>query len=106
MVVFGCLSLDQGCRETPSVFDLLAAPADRKKSWFWLLCLGAFSCAIPRPPVESPAERWVDASAPDGGDGSQSRPHRTLLPLLSSADVIHLAPGVYDGPFLLPSGTR
>ncbi len=75
------------------------------------------SCAAQGPPRApapgaSPPQAlvlWVDAQAAEGGDGSAARPLRALQPaLLLSAPrrLVHLAPGLYTGPFLVGDGTE
>ncbi len=60
-------------------------------------------------PAAPPAlEVWVDASGADGGDGSAARPLRRLQDALSvpaASRRVHLAPGLYDGPFTAPDAT-
>ena len=64
--------------------------------------------AVPSPPslAEGPrkAEVWVDGARPESGDGSRERPFRTLAEglALRPAPTVHVAPGLYAGPFLLP----
>ena len=85
----------------PLLFALLA-----------LSCAGAPSVHPPAPPpttTNSSLEFWVDASRAEGGDGSQARPFRRLAPALegsASARLLHLAPGLYAGPFVAPDGTE
>ncbi|MGO9063144.1 MAG: hypothetical protein ACLQIH_00230 [Myxococcaceae bacterium] len=62
------------------------------------------------PPSAPPAlELWVDAAAPEGGDGSTARPLRRLEDALlanSPNRRVHLAPGLYLGPFTAVDGTQ
>ncbi|RKH35005.1 hypothetical protein D7X12_34535, partial [Corallococcus sicarius] len=72
--------------------------------WFLILL-----CTCARPPLR-PArqgELWVDGAAP-GGDGTRERPLRSLAEALArpGPQLVHLASGRYEGPFLLPEGTR
>ncbi|MFZ5470234.1 MAG: hypothetical protein ACOZIN_12435 [Myxococcota bacterium] len=58
---------------------------------------------LPARSTQAPTERYVDAFAPAGGDGSSQRPYRSLTEALSGAGprplVVHLATGMYQGPF-------
>jgi hypothetical protein len=68
------------------------------------LVLGA--CAT-MGPVEPPAPRsevWVDAYAPEGGDGSRARPWKRLPPRIPAGVWLHLASGLYRGPIALEPG--
>jgi hypothetical protein len=52
---------------------------------------------------------WVDAGAQEGGDGSEGHPLRRLQPALerpAPRRLVHLAPGLYTGPFLAVDGTE
>lgn len=77
-----------------------------------LLALLAATCQRgaepPRPPPPPPvAELWVDGSAPEGGDGSRERPIKALGQALAGSPRplwIHLASGLYPGPFELAGG--
>jgi hypothetical protein len=54
-------------------------------------------------------ELWVDVQGPEGGDGSPARPLRRLESALrapAQRRLVHLAPGVYAGPFRLEDGTE
>lgn len=57
-----------------------------------------------------PAEVWVDGTRREAGDGSRARPFASLSAALArvpggaSAVRVHLAPGRYPGPFVLPAG--
>jgi hypothetical protein len=57
-----------------------------------------------------PAEVWVDGAGRGAGDGSRARPFASLSEVLArgsggGAPVrVHLAPGRYSGPFILPAG--
>ncbi|RKH52064.1 DUF1565 domain-containing protein, partial [Corallococcus llansteffanensis] len=50
-------------------------------------------------------ELWVDGAV-TGGDGTRERPLRSLSEALTRPGslLVHLAPGRYEGPFLLPEG--
>jgi hypothetical protein len=67
---------------------------------------GVIAPAEPSPP----AEVWVDGSKKGRGDGSRARPFASLSEVLArglggGAPVrVHLAPGRYAGPFVLPAG--
>jgi hypothetical protein len=70
------------------------------------------ACRAPAvPPPPSPAERsqrtevWVDGARLESGDGTRARPFRTLAEGLAvrPAPTVHVAPGLYAGPFLLPA---
>jgi hypothetical protein len=54
------------------------------------------------------AEVWVDGARREAGDGTRERPFRTLAEGLAvrPSPTVHLAPGQYAGPFLLPAGAR
>ncbi len=62
------------------------------------------------PPRESTAwtEVWVDGARREGGDGSRARPFASLARALAEAGGsplrVHLEPGRYPGPFVLPAG--
>jgi hypothetical protein len=78
----------------------------------------AFACSgartqqsPPRPPALAPStlELWVDAQAEEGGDASRARPLRHLAPALAMRApqrLVHLAPGLYAGPFVALDGTE
>ncbi len=82
------------------------------------LLLLAPSCSVrtPGPPLSSTSasqppvrELWVDAQAAEGGDGSAARPLRRLEPALSASAprrLVHLASGLYTGPFRAEDGTE
>lgn len=62
----------------------------------------------PPPAAGAPVpERWVDASAPPGGDGSREHPLRDLraLAVQPGPRRIHLRTGLYAGPFQVGPGT-
>ncbi|HEX8704719.1 MAG TPA: DUF1565 domain-containing protein [Myxococcaceae bacterium] len=56
----------------------------------------------------APAEVWVDGARRETGDGSRERPFRTLGEALAPRPVptVHIAPGLYPGPFTLSAGVR
>jgi len=58
----------------------------------------------PSPPPPG-AEVWVDGARREGGDGTRERPFRSLAEGLAvrPAPTVHIAPGLYAGPFLLPA---
>lgn len=79
-------------------------------SWFLATAVGSWLTAA-EPPVSkdgfvSPAatELWVDASSASDGDGTAQRPFKSLDGALrranASAAHIHLAAGLYQGPFI------
>jgi hypothetical protein len=54
-------------------------------------------------------ERWVDASALEGGEGTEARPFKALGAALAPARAgaaarVHVRTGLYRGPFVLPAG--
>ncbi len=59
-------------------------------------------------PAAAPAEVWVDGARRESGDGSRQRPFRTLGEALAQRPVptVHIAQGLYPGPFMLPAGVR
>lgn len=70
-------------------------------------CPRAPAPAPPPAPARAPVERWVDAFAPEGGDGSRARAFRGLGRALEESPRplrVHLAPGLYRGPFELSGG--
>ena len=73
-------------------------------------CSAARAPSTPELPraATAPLEVWVDAQAAEGGDGSAARPLRQLGPAFSlpgAHRLVHLASGLYPGPFLAPDGT-
>lgn len=63
------------------------------------------------PPAAAPAsgpEVWVDGAWRGEGKGTRERPFRTLAEGLAvrPAPTVHIAPGLYAGPFLLPAGAH
>lgn len=90
----------------------LASAADRRRPRadlaLWCLlaaCAGAPGPA-PGPPLPAPVERWCDASAPAGGDGSAARPWRALPGEVPQGVALHVASGLYPGPVRLRAGSR
>ncbi|HSP81040.1 MAG TPA: hypothetical protein VLQ93_21130, partial [Myxococcaceae bacterium] len=80
-----------------------------------IACLGLPAHGKPAPQILPPsptrvAEVWVDGGLGEEGDGSRERPFTTLAPALARAEAagaplrVHLAPGRYRGPFVLPAG--
>jgi len=68
---------------------------------------------LPETAAAAPASQarmlWVDAHAPEGGDGTEARPLRRLSDALlpdSAPRRVQLAPGLYPGPFIAPDGTE
>jgi hypothetical protein len=64
------------------------------------------TASLPAPPG---LEQWVDAYAREGGDGSSARPLRRLqdaLQVPAPRRRVHLAPGLYTGPFVALDGTE
>src|SRR4051794_23823780 len=77
---------------------------------FALLVIAACRApAVPPPtswvPAPPGAEVWVDGARRESGDGSRARPFRTLAEGLAVRPVatLHIAAGLYAGPFLLPA---
>jgi hypothetical protein len=65
--------------------------------------------AEPAPRAAPGLELWVDAQALEGGDGTATHPLRRLEAALAPSApqrLLHLAPGLYPGPFVLPDGTE
>ena len=62
---------------------------------------------LPTPALPG-AEVWVEATRLQSGDGSREHPFRTLAEALAvrHAPTVHVGPGLYAGPFVLPSGAR
>ncbi len=63
----------------------------------------------PRPTSEVPrTHMWVDAAWWRPGDGTRERPLRSLAEALARPGplTVHVAPGLYAGPFTLPQGVR
>ncbi len=79
-----------------------------------LVLLVIAACRMPSSspgvPAPSPAgaEVWVDGTRRESGDGSRERPFRTLGEGLAvhPPPTVHVAPGLYPGPFVLPGGAR
>jgi hypothetical protein len=71
-------------------------------------CVPAAVPVVGEPPlVAAPGiERWVDASAPEGGDGTPQRPFKGLAQALAPDAIIHLRSGLYAGPWMLPAGSH
>ncbi len=65
---------------------------------------------MPAPAPASPVlELWVDAAVAPGGDGSRPRPLRRLQDALvvpAPSRRVHLAAGLYTGPFVATDGTQ
>lgn len=59
----------------------------------------------PRAVAPARLEVWVDASAPEGGDGTEARPYRALgAALARGGGKVRVRTGLYQGPFELPAG--
>ncbi|WP_375771422.1 DUF1565 domain-containing protein [Archangium gephyra] len=79
--------------------------------WFLTFpaCRATAGVIAPGEPA-GPAEVWVDAARRGAADGSRERPFSSLSEALArvpggAASVrVHLAPGRYPGPFVLPAG--
>ena len=75
-------------------------------------CSGARSHGQPEATATPEADvltLFVDGRAPEGGDGSAARPFRQLSAALLPAAphrLVHLAAGLYPGPFLVQDGTQ
>lgn len=67
--------------------------------------LGACARAPPVVVAEAPREVWVDAFAPEGGDGSRGAALKQV-PVLGAAAHLHLRSGLYRGPFVFPPGSQ
>ncbi len=68
-------------------------------------CVPAAPTVVPDAVRAAPAiELWVDASGAPDGDGSVNRPLKVLVPIKGA--VMHLRSGLYEGPFVLPDGSR
>ncbi|PTL79066.1 hypothetical protein [Vitiosangium sp. GDMCC 1.1324] len=85
------------------------------RSLLMIACLTFPACravAAVIPPPESPAraEVWVDGARNEAGDGTRARPFTSLAEALARAVKggaplrVHLAPGRYAGPIVLPAG--
>lgn len=107
---------DRGGPESPRKSARLAAGRDRpaigrdRRPWLLGLAL-LWGCVRAAPgPIAPPAAPrvalWVDAHALDGGDGTRARPLKRLPAALPDGVELHLATGLYEGPFHLPSGAR
>ena len=110
---------DQDPTGTPSKSVRLWADLDRKPGLFdqrsalvllvlvSAACVSATGAVIAEPPLLAAAavERWVDASAPEGGDGTPRRAFKRLNDALAPNAVIHLRSGLYPGPWVLPPGS-
>ncbi len=61
----------------------------------------------PEPASAPPGTRevWIDAFAPEGGDGSRAAAFKRI-PTLTEPMRLHLRSGLYRGPFHFPGGTR
>ncbi|MBM7118536.1 hypothetical protein [Archangium primigenium] len=75
-----------------------------------LACSSRKDASPPDRPGPGP-EVWVDGTRGEAGEGSRTRPWRSLAEALARADGprpprIHLAPGAYPGPFVLPAGAE
>ncbi|WP_224365894.1 DUF1565 domain-containing protein [Hyalangium versicolor] len=83
----------------PLVFALLLIAACRAPS---------VPPVVPLTPPPPGAEVWVDGARGASGDGSRERPFRTLAEglVVRPAPTVHVARGLYAGPFVLPAGTR
>jgi Protein of unknown function (DUF1565) len=62
----------------------------------------------PSMPARPGAEVWVDGARLESGDGSRERPFRTLAEglVVRPAPTVHIARGLYAGPFVLPAEVR
>ena len=72
-----------------------------------LLAVGCLRVPAHEGGPAAPAERWVDAYAREGGDGSRERAYRSLGQALAEGPRplhVHLAAGLYQGPFELEGG--
>lgn len=60
----------------------------------------------PTKPEPGPVDVWVDAFAPEGGDGSSEKPLRQPPKVLAPKTRLHVRSGLYAGPFQLSDGAR
>lgn len=97
-------------RGNGAAVDRARLSGDRLHRWTWLLLCG---CAATAPGERAGrelevwrAERWVDASAPPGGDGSRERPWKGLPARVTEGAWLHLRAGLYRGPLALEPGAR
>lgn len=91
-----------------------------RRPWLILLSVGFLACrasvsrsvpageSAPSPPAARLSEVWVDGGRTASGDGSRASPWRTLGEALAAPGPVwvHVARGLYAGPFTLPAGTR
>jgi hypothetical protein len=73
--------------------------------WVIAACRAPAVSPPPSLPERPPKiEVWVDGARPESGDGTRERPFRTLAEGLAvrPAPTIHVASGLYAGPFLIP----
>ena len=110
---------DQDPTETPRESVRLRPSPDRESRYFdqrsalvlialvSAACVPVMGAVVAQPPLLAAAaiERWVDASAPEGGDGTPGRAFKRLNDALAPNAIIHLRSGLYPGPFVLPPGS-
>ncbi|MEW5741056.1 MAG: hypothetical protein AB1938_19195 [Myxococcota bacterium] len=86
------------------------SPARRDRAWSLVGLLAVCGCvrevATPIGKAPARAEVWVDAYALEGGDGTRSRPLKRIPGELPARVALHLASGLYEGPFAFPVGAR
>ena len=111
---------DQDRAESPSKSMRVRPDSDRKlpaadrSVWALSIAVWVAGCApvavsvaeAPAVSVSGALERWVDASTPEGGDGSSPRPFKRLGDALAPGALVHLRSGLYAGPWVLPAGVR
>lgn len=83
------------------------SPIGRDRVLAALALLASACVTTPRVEVKQArggAQVWVDAFAPAGGDGTRERPLKAIPGALPDGVELHLASGLYEGPFVLPDG--
>lgn len=91
-------------RENHARFECTRDHARRARDLAVAGLLVVAACVPPRVQEKLEPARpqvWVDAFAAPGGDGSRARPLKAVPPLPPGVE-LHLASGLYAGPFVLP----
>ncbi len=88
--------------------DAANRPARDRAGWRADLAGVVFFSLVACAPLPPPQPRrlppvWVDAFAPEGGDGSEAAPFKAV-PSPVPVAALHLRSGVYEGPFEIPTG--